>query len=135
VKVKFARRQEFVVGGFKPDGGGGFDSLLVGYYEGRALKFAGKVRAGFTPRTRAALFEALAPLAAPKCPFANLPTSKTSHWGEGVTAEEMESLRWVTPKIVIEVTFTEWTRDGNLRHASFAGVRSDKAARGVHRET
>jgi bifunctional non-homologous end joining protein LigD len=110
------------------------DSLLVGYYEGRALKCAGKVRAGFTPHTRAEVFAALAPLAAASCPFANLPSTKTSHWGEGVTAEEMTKLRWVKPSLVVEVTFTEWTRDGNLRHAAFVGVRRDKPARSVRRE-
>jgi len=47
-------------------------------------------------------------------------TTKTSHWGEGVTAEEMQTLHWVRPTQVIEVSFTEWTREGNLRHAAFA---------------
>ena len=46
------------------------------------------------------------------CPFANLPSSKTGHWGEGITAEDMTALRWVKPKIVVEVSFVEWTRDG-----------------------
>jgi ATP-dependent DNA ligase len=58
VKVKFNRRQEFVVGGFKPNAGG-FESLLIGYYQGRKLMFASKVRAGLTPHTRAELFPML----------------------------------------------------------------------------
>jgi hypothetical protein len=94
VKVKFNRRQEFVVGGFKPNAGG-FESLLVGYYEGRKLMFAGKVRAGLTPHTRVDLFPMLKAIVQPKCPFANLPSSKTGPWGEGITAEDMAVLRWV----------------------------------------
>jgi bifunctional non-homologous end joining protein LigD len=133
LKVKFSRRQEFVVGGYKPSGKN-FDSILVGYYERGRLLFAGKVRAGFTPPVRAKLFDVLAPLAIAQCPFANLPTGRTSHWGEGVTAEEMIALRWVRPAIVVEVAFTEWTQQQGLRHAAFAAVRSDKSAREVGRE-
>jgi bifunctional non-homologous end joining protein LigD len=134
VKVKFSQRQEFVVGGYKP-AGATFDSLLVGYYDGDALRFAGKVRAGLTPDTRASLFRTLEPLKTAKCPFVNLPTAKSSHWGEGITTEEMEKLCWARPMLVVEVSFVEWTRDGNLRHASFVGVRTDKKAGEVKRET
>jgi bifunctional non-homologous end joining protein LigD len=137
VKVKFAKRQEFVVGGFKP-GDLNFDSILVGYYDDhKTLCYAGKVRAGFTAHTRAELFEGLTPLRVARCPFVNLPNShgRTSHWGEGITAEEMTELRWVRPKLVVEVAFTEWTRDGNLRHAAFVGRRTDKSASDVTRET
>ena len=81
-----------------------------------------------------ALFEALQSRSTVKCPFTNLPTTKTSHWGEGITDEEMANLRWARPTLVVEVAFTEWTRDGNLRHASFVAVRTDKRARDVHRE-
>ncbi len=133
VKVRFAKHQEFVVGGYKPSSMG-FDSLVVGYYDGRALLSAGKVRSGFTPHARALLFERLRRSAVARCPFANLPTSKSSHWGEGITAEEMGQLTWVKPSIVVEVAFTEWTRDGSLRHAAFLGVREDKSARAVRRE-
>lgn len=66
---------------------------------------------------------------------ANLPNSTgKSHWGKGVTAEDMRTLRWVQPKVVAEVTFTEWTEAANLRHASFVGLRTDKSARAVRRE-
>ena len=133
VKVKFNRRQEFVVGGFKPNGTN-FDSLLVGYYDRRKLYFAGKVRAGFNPASRADLFRRIAPALRRQCPFANLPSSATSHWGEGITEEEMTRLRWVEPRHVVEVSFVEWTRDGNLRHAQFVGIRDDKAPHDVRRE-
>jgi bifunctional non-homologous end joining protein LigD len=97
--------------------------------------YAGKVRAGFTPHLRADVFTRIASLRTDRCPFKNLPNSKKSHWGEGVTAEDMAALRWVKPRLVVEVAFTEWTRDGNLRHASFAGMRDDKPAREVGRES
>ena len=133
LKVKFNRRQEFVVGGFKPNAAN-FDSLLVGCYEDRKLYFAGKVRAGFTPASRADLFRRIAADQTPRCPFVNLPSKATSHWGEGITEEEMTKLRWVKPRHVVEVSFVEWTRDGSLRHAQFVGVREDKSPRDVRRE-
>jgi bifunctional non-homologous end joining protein LigD len=135
IKVKFSRQQELVIGGFKPGGTTGFDSVLVGYYDGAQFLFAGKVRAGFTARTRQDVWQRIANLETPTCPFRNLPNSTgKSHWGEGITAEDMKSLRWVKPRIVVHVAFTEWTAGGNLRHASFAGIRDDKPARAVKRE-
>ena len=134
LKVRFARHQELVIGGFKP-GASTFDSLLVGYYEGKRLLCAGKIRSGFTPLVRAGLFERLAPLHAKRCPFANLPTTRSGHWGEGIDAEELKALRWVKPQLVAEVSFVEWTRDRSLRHAAFLGLRDDKRAREVRRET
>jgi bifunctional non-homologous end joining protein LigD len=133
LKVKFNRRQEFVVGGYKPNQTN-FESLLVGYYDRGKLYFAGKVRAGLTPRRREELFHAIAPLVISKCSFVNLPNSGSSHWGEGITEADMAALRWVKPQIVVEVSFVEWTRDGLLRHSQFVGVRHDKRARDVRRE-
>jgi bifunctional non-homologous end joining protein LigD len=133
IKVRFARHQELVIGGFKP-GASTFDSLLVGYYEGKQLLCAGKVRSGFTPHLRAEVAVRLAALPAKRCPFANLPSTRTGHWGEGIDAEEMKALRWVKPQLVAEVSFVEWTRDGSLRHAAFVGLREDKSAKDVRRE-
>jgi bifunctional non-homologous end joining protein LigD len=159
VKVRFSKRQEFVIGGFKPSGAN-FDSIVVGYYEvprranaanvKRPLKqdgarrfsrattppllSAGKIRNGFTPLTRAKLFAALRPLVVDRCPFANLPSSRLSHWGEGITADEMAALRWVEPILVAEISFAEWTRDGSLRHGAFLALRDDKDPRDVKRE-
>ena len=134
VKLKLDKQQEFVVGGYRP-GPNGVDALLAGYYEGRELRFAGKVRAGFTPHVRRDVAAALRPLETERCPFVDLPSSKTSHWGGGVTAEQMQEMRWVKPTLVAQIRFVEWTADGHLRHAAFLGLRTDKAARGVRRET
>ena len=128
------RQQEFVIGGYRP-GTHGVDALLVGYYAEGALRFAGKVRAGFTPFLRRQVYDRIAAFEIPRCPFVDLPNSKTSHWGAGVTAEEMSEMRWVRPELVAQIRFVEWTADGHLRHAAFLGVRVDKAARDVRRET
>ena len=133
IKVRFASHQEFVVGGFKP-AGRTFESLVVGHYEGSRLLSAGKVRSGLTPQLRRDLYAKLAALQTDRCPFANLPSGASSHWGEGITETEMRLLHWVKPRLVVEVSFTEWTRDGSLRHAAFMGLRGDKAAKDVVRE-
>jgi bifunctional non-homologous end joining protein LigD len=133
VKVKFNRRQEFVVGGFKPNATN-FESLLVGYYADRKLHFAGRVRSGLTPHVRTEIFCTISADETPRCPFVNLPMSTTSHWGEGITAEDMTTLRWVKPRLVVEVSFVEWTRDALLRHSQFVGLRRDKKPQDVGRE-
>jgi bifunctional non-homologous end joining protein LigD len=133
VKLKLERQQEFVVGGYRP-GPHGVDALLVGYYEGAALRFGGKVRAGFTPHVRRDVVESLKPLHAATCPFADLPSTRPSRWGGGVTAEQMREMQWVKPSLVAQIRFVEWTNDGHLRHAAFLGLRRDKAAKGIRRE-
>lgn len=135
VKLKLEQQQEFVIGGYRPAGSTGVDALLVGYYEAGTLQFAGKVRAGFTPHIRRELLEKLRPLVQPDCPFANLPDSTTGRWGGGVTADQMHEMRWTRPLLLAQVRFTEWTADSRLRHAAYLGVRGDKAAREVTRET
>jgi len=92
------------------------------------------VRQGFNPTSRRKLFEKLKPFAAPQCPFANLPSSKKSHFGEGVTAEDMKKLKWLKPQLVAQVQFAEWTNYGLLRHATFLGRRDDKEPREVTRD-
>ena len=133
LKFRTDRQQEFVIGGYRP-GDHGIDALLVGYYEKRQLKFAAKVRAGFTPRLRRDVSERLASLSATTCPFTDLPNSKAGHWGGGVTAEQMQEMRWVKPVLLAQVRFVEWTADGHLRHAAFLGLRDDKSPREVVRE-
>jgi bifunctional non-homologous end joining protein LigD len=133
VKLKLDRQQEFVIGGYRP-GTHGIDALLVGFYDGTDLKFAAKVRAGFTPHLRREVFAAISPLKIAKCPFADLPHTAPHRWGGGVTAEDMKELVWVKPKVVAQIRFVEWTADQHLRHAAFVGLRTDKAAADVRRE-
>jgi bifunctional non-homologous end joining protein LigD len=133
LKLKLDKQQEFVIGGYRP-GPAGVDALLVGYYEGRTLHFAGKVRAGFTPHLRREVATELARFHADACPFVDLPHSKTSRWGGGVTVEQMQEMQWVRPVLVSQVRFVEWTGDGHLRHAAFLGLRKDKPAGAVRRE-
>lgn len=133
VKLKLDRQQEFVIGGYRP-GPHGIDALLVGFYDGRSLRFAGKVRAGFTPHVRRDVFARVKPLHRATCPFVDLPNSKTSHWGGGVTADQMDEMQWVSPQLVAQIRFVEWTADDHLRHAAFLGLRDDKRATDVSRE-
>jgi bifunctional non-homologous end joining protein LigD len=133
LKFKINKAQEFVIGGYKPEAGS-FQSILVGYYKGKELLFAGKVRQGFNPHVRAKLLAAMRPCLTNECPFANLPSSRTSHFGEGITREEMKQLCWLKPKLVAQISFTEWTNYGLLRHATFEGLRDDKQPHAVIRE-
>jgi bifunctional non-homologous end joining protein LigD len=132
-KLKLDRQQEFVVGGYRP-GPHGIDALLVGYFAGKELRFAGKVRAGFTPHLRREVFEHAKRLHSDRCPFADLPSSRAAHWGGGVTAEQMDEMQWVRPRLIAQVRFVEWTEEGHLRHASFLGLREDKAPERIRRE-
>ena len=134
IKHRTDRQQEFVIGGYIP-GGRGFDSLLVGVYEGKQLLFTAKVKNGFVPRDRDEIFPSLKRLASEKCPFTNLPEKRSSRWGEALTAEKMKECRWVKPKLVCQVAFVEWTEAGHLRHCNFVGMRDDKKAAAVTRET
>src|SRR5262249_54811090 len=130
VKYKVNWGQEFVVGGYTP--GNPFDALIVGYYEGEQLLYAGKVRNGFVPQLRREVVARLKGLETDTCPFANLPEKKRNEWA--LTKEEMKNCMWLKPKLVAQIEFTEWTPDGHLRHSKFIGMRDDKEARKVVRE-
>jgi DNA ligase D-like protein (predicted ligase) len=134
VKKRVEKRQEFVVGGYTPSDLG-LDALLVGFYAGKELRFAGSVRAGFIPRTRREVHEKIKALEIGQCPFANLPDKRVGQWGQGITAEKMKQCRWIKPTIVAEIEFVEWTPGDRLRGAAFEGLREDKNARKVVRET
>ena len=86
------------------------------------------------PHLRREVFKALKPQDVDDCPFVDLPNSKASRWGGGVTADEMREMQWVEPELVAQIRFVEWTAEGRLRHAAFLGLRSDKSAREVRRE-
>jgi bifunctional non-homologous end joining protein LigD len=126
VKTKCMQRQELVIGGFTdPDGSRtGIGALLLGVYDRGALVYAGKVGTGFSSRTLAELRAALGPLEVAKPAFD--PAPPRAWTGPGV--------HWVKPSLVAEVSFTEWTDDGRLRHPSFKGLRRDKAPTEIVRE-
>jgi bifunctional non-homologous end joining protein LigD len=123
LKVKCLRRQEMVVGGFTEPGGTrvGLGALLLGYYddEGR-FRHAGKVGAGFGGEMLRELRRRLAETETARPPFVDLHRMKGAHW--------------VEPRMVVEISFTEWTPDGMLRHPIFQGLREDKDPREVRRE-
>ncbi len=133
IKLRTDRAQEFVIGGYVP-GSRGFDSLLVGVYEKRRLLFVAKVKDGFVPRLRTEIFAEFKSLESETCPFVNLPEKKSARRGEALTAEKMKDCRWLKPILVCQVSFIEWTKAGNLRHATFLALRDDKAAREVLRQ-
>lgn len=132
-KFRLDRQQEFVIGGYRL-GNHGVDALIVGYYDDGALRYAAKVRAGFTPHLRREALARLKGLHISQCPFSDLPNTKRSRWGAGITAEDMKEIQWVKPQQLAQVRFVEWTADGHLRHASFLGLRDDKNPRDVRRE-
>lgn len=124
-KIRLLRRQEFVVGGLKRGEGrrqGSFGSLLLGYHddEGR-LRYAGNVGSGFTERDLEQLLRLLQERRRPDSPFAD-PVPGRGH-------------TFVDPELVVEVQFSEWTSDGLLRQPSYKGLRNDKDAADVVRET
>ena len=126
VKTKCALRQEFVIGGFtEPEGSRqGIGALLIGYYdESESLVFAGKVGTGFSIAVARDLRRRLEAIERRTAPFA-----------PPLPAAVQRRARWVQPRLVGEVTFTEWTNDGRIRHPSFQGLRRDKPARAVTRE-
>ena len=123
LKFKCHAEQELVIGGFTAPQGSrtDFGALLVGHWEDGKLRYAGKVGTGFGRRTLEDLGRRMADLEQAEPPFADVhPVPRGT--------------RWVRPELVAQVGFTEWTRDGRLRHPRFLGLRNDKAAREVVRE-
>ena len=125
VKVKCVKRQEMVIGGYtEPQGSRkGFGALLLGVYEDKKLRYAGKVGTGFDEKNLQTICSMLRKLERDTPAFANPP--------RGVGAK---GVHWVDPVLVGEVAFTEWSSDGALRHPSFQGLRADKKAKDVFRE-
>jgi bifunctional non-homologous end joining protein LigD len=136
IKLKITLEQEFVIGGFSNPQGSRkfFGALLVGYYEKDKFLFAGKVGTGFNETSLRALHRELEKIRVPNCPFVNLPEKKGDRYSPGLTASEMRKCHWVQPKLVVQLRYTEWTRDAKLRHPVYLGLRHDKSAWEVVRE-
>jgi bifunctional non-homologous end joining protein LigD len=124
LKMKCEASQELVVGGFTDPQGArvGLGALLVGYFEGDDLVFAGKVGTGFDTKMLLDLRAKLDRIEIDKPPF--------------TIATGLPRLRahWVKPQIVVQVAFIEWTVHDKLRHPRLLGIRTDKGAREVVRE-
>jgi bifunctional non-homologous end joining protein LigD len=133
-KHRISLGQEFVVGGYVPSNLG-VDSLVIGFYRGSDLIYAGRVRAGFVPATRRHVYEQIKHLRTDCCPFVNLPEKTAGRWGQGLTAEKMKECAWLKPEAVARIEFLEWTDADHLRHTKFIALRDDKDPRTVGRET
>jgi len=137
IKLKCVNEQEFVIGGYTPPGGARryFGAILVGYYKEKRLLFAGKVGSGFSTKSLAMLHKKFRTELRDSCPFADLPSKKNGQWVQGITPGEMRKCTWVNPVFVCQIKFSEWTRDQKLRQPVFLGLRDDKSASEVVRET
>jgi len=124
LKVRCGNRQEFVIVGFTDPRGSrkGLGALLVGVYEGKTLRYSGKVGTGFAAAILRELRSTLDKLEVARSPVNNVP------------AADGRNVHWVKPTLVAEVEFTEWTSDGRLRHPVFHGLREDKPAEKIRRE-
>jgi bifunctional non-homologous end joining protein LigD len=136
IKLKCVNEQEFVIGGYTPPQGARkyFGAILVGYYDGDDLVFAGKVGTGFTAKSLATLHKKFQGERRADCPFVDLPSKQNGEWVLGITPSMMRKLHWTNPKFVAEIKFAEWTRDGKLRAPVFLGLRDDKKPSEVIRE-
>jgi DNA ligase D-like protein (predicted ligase) len=123
IKIKCVHQQEFVVGGYTAPKGARelLGALLVGYYEHGTLRYAGKVGTGYDRATLELLHRKLVPLHRRTSPFVP---------GPAPTGD----VQWVTPRVVVEIGFGEWTPAGLLRHPRYLGLREDKTAAEVRKE-
>ena len=126
LKIKCTQNQEFVIGGYTSPQGTrtDFGALLVGYYDGGELKYAGKVGTGFNQKSLGELMAKLKPLEQRSSPFTDL----------NAAMAEGRKAHWVAPRLVCQIVFTQWTEDNRLRHPVFQGLREDKAPKAVVRE-
>ena len=119
LKFKVHQEDEFVIAGFTAPAGSRehFGALLLGAYDRGELRYAGKVGTGFTRETLSQLYRKFQPLIREKAPLAHPPREK--------------SVSWLTPKLVAQIAYQEWTDDRKLRQPVFLGLRNDKEARDV----
>ena len=125
VKSKCSDRQELVVGGYVPSTAArnAIGSLVLGVYEDRDLRHAGRVGTGYSQTIARDLYQRLEKMRIDKSPFSDT-----------LTADEARKVRYVRPELVAEIEFRGWTADRKLRHASFRGLREDKPAETIKAE-
>jgi bifunctional non-homologous end joining protein LigD len=131
LKLKCSQRQEFVVAGFTDRAGakGEVGGLLLAYHEDGRLRYAGSVGTGWDAKTGRELHRRLQRIEVGE-PTLDPATAKPGRWSRRAAGSE----RWVQPRLVAEVAFTEWTPDGHVRHPIFKGLREDKPASAITRE-
>jgi bifunctional non-homologous end joining protein LigD len=131
LKLKCSLRQEFVVIGFtdRTNSSSEVGGLLLGYHEDGKLRYAGSVGTGWNSKTGQELHAKLVKLEVSK-PAVDAATVKPGRWSKRAAGTE----RWVKPHLVAEVSFSEWTPDGHVRHPTFKGLRADKPATAITRE-
>lgn len=135
LKVKVNQRQEVVIGGFTKNEGSSktFSSLLLGVYQNGKLEYVGKVGTGFNAKKQKEMMEQFKPLITDSIPFSAEPdVNKPSRFRPNPPKAKAT---WLKPELVCEVSFAEVTSDGVFRHPSFEGMRDDKKAKEVVRET
>ena len=136
IKCKVQTEQEFVIGAYTQPRRSRqyFGAILIGYYEGGRLRYAGKVGTGFNEALLGSLYGKFSALRRKICPFSDLPLHRKARFGSGMGLSEMEKITWLEPTLVAQIKFAEWTDDGLLRQPVFLGLRQDKRAREVRRE-
>ena len=119
LKVKIHQEEEFIIGGYTTPTGSRkyFGALLLGAYKQGVLRYVGKVGTGFNEKTLSSLFRRFRPLIRKKFPF--------------VPPLRMKNATSLSPKLIAQISFTEWTSDGKLRYPVFLGLREDKSPREV----
>lgn len=135
LKIKANKRQEVVIGGFTRNEGTNkqFSSLLVGVFEKKQLIYTGKIGTGFSAKTQKEMMSLFKPLITDKNPFTGLPDiNKPSRFRPDPPKAQAT---WLKPQLICEVSYTEMTSDGVMRHPSFEGMRVDKKAADVILET
>jgi bifunctional non-homologous end joining protein LigD len=134
LKIKTETRQEAIIAGYTRNENTSkkFSALLLGVYEDGVLQFIGPVGTGFTDSLQTEILRKLKPLETPRSPFKIVPEyNKPSRFRPD---PPMAEVTWVKPKLVAEISYREMTKDGNIRHPSFKGLREDKNAKDVVRE-
>ncbi|HET6225428.1 MAG TPA: DNA ligase D, partial [Bacteroidia bacterium] len=135
LKIKANKRQEMVIGGYtiNEDTSKPFSALLVGVFEGKKLRYTGKVGTGFSLKKQEELLKLFKPLITAKIPFEEKPdVNKPSRFRS--KPPHAEAI-WLKPQLVCEVNYAEMTADGIMRHPSFEGMREDKKPKDVLKET
>src|SRR6267142_649786 len=119
LKNKIRKEEEFIIGGYTAPAGSRkyFGALLLGAYKKGAFRYVGRVGTGFNEKTLSSLFRKFKPLVRKESPF--------------VPPLPMKTATFLWPKLVAQISFTEWTRDGKLRQPAFLGLREDKSPQEV----